>query len=142
MPDESKKPRKKRKDTFKFVPSMVDDVKVMAGRGMTQEHIANYFGIGASFFYELKKRYPELQTAYIEGKAKMIALASGKLIELVKKGNPTAVIFYLKTQARFRETDRPDDQDESGAKDRPAITITVNDPVEAARIYQKFMMET
>lgn len=121
---------------------VIEDVKVLAGRGLTQEQIANYLGISEGFITELKHRHPEFAEAIKEGKAKMISLAAGKLIELVKKGNLSAICFYLKTQARWREVERVAETEETEQKPKaqlPAITLNVNDPVAAAKIYEQFM---
>lgn len=72
---------------------------------LTQEQIADYFGIGRTTFHEMMKRDPKVSEHYKKGKAKAIVNVSGNLINQAKSGNTAAAIFYLKTQAGWREQD-------------------------------------
>jgi len=62
------------------------------------EQIADYFGFSEKTFHEIKKRQPEVLTAYKKGKAKAIGRVARKLTTLIDEGDVTATIFYLKTQ--------------------------------------------
>jgi len=62
------------------------------------EQIADYFGFSEKTFHEIKKRQPEVLTAYKKGKAKAIGKVARKLTTLIDEGDVTAIIFYLKTQ--------------------------------------------
>jgi hypothetical protein len=117
---------------------MLDEVKVLAGRGLTNEQVSWYYGVSTGCWYATIKRHPKLASAFHEGKAKTISMVSGKLIEAIRKGNISAMIFYLKTQARWSDTSMPAVNGVDNSP--PALTISVSDPVEAARIYQQIMI--
>lgn len=120
--------------------SMIDTVRMLSSRGLTQNQMMDYYGVGDMTWAKYCKAYPELRQAILEGKAKTIAEVAGALMKLVRKGNLGAIIFYLKTQGRWRETDKPEEPP-AGKPAVPVFTLTVNDPVEAAKIYQRWMME-
>ena len=128
-----------RKPGFILTPEILKEIEILSGRGLTNEHIAHYYGISTGHWFEQIKKHPEIAVAFHAGKAKTISFVTGKLMEQVKRGNLTAIIFYLKTQARWRETNHePTPAD--GDKPAPGqLTISVTDPVEAAKIYQRIM---
>ena len=45
-------------------------------------------------------------TAIKKGKAKANAFVGGKLMALIREGNPAATIFYMKSRCGWKETDR------------------------------------
>lgn len=126
--------------TLILTPKMIEEAKLLSGRGLTRQQIAHYFGYSANTFRAAQERQPEIEQAMLTGKAKTISYVSGKLMDAVRKGNLSAIIFYLKTQARWHEFDKIA-HDGQTHRDFPAVTLTVNDPVEAAKIYQKFITE-
>lgn len=73
---------------------------------LTQEQIADYLGIGRTTFHEILKRQPEVSEQYKKGKAKAVESIANNLITQAKSGNVTAGIFYLKTQAGWREQEQ------------------------------------
>jgi hypothetical protein len=132
--------RKKRELLIaKITPETLECVEYLSGLGLTQTQIHDFFGIGNNAWYERKKDYPELEIAFARGKAQTIGRVSGKLMEKIESGDLGAIIFYLKTQARWRDGGMGG-SDEGGDKPISALTITVNDPVEAAKIYQQIMI--
>lgn len=72
---------------------------------LSQEQIADYFGISRKTFYEMLQRDPRVSTQYKKGRSQAIASIAGNLIKQAKAGNTSAAIFYLKTQAGWKETD-------------------------------------
>ena len=74
------------------------------GSVLSIEQIADYFGIGRTTFYAICERQPETMEHYKRGKAQAIASVSKGLLQQAIKGNLTSAIFYLKTQAGWRET--------------------------------------
>ena len=73
---------------------------------LSVEQIADYFGIGKTTFYEIMERQPEVSERYKKGKAKAIGSVSQGLLKQAREGNLSAAIFYLKTQAGWRETQK------------------------------------
>jgi len=79
-------------------------VESLAANGLTQEQIALALGISESTLYNNKRENEEFAAAIKSGKAKGIAVVTNKLMESIKKGNMTGMIFFLKTQAGWKET--------------------------------------
>lgn len=73
-------------------------VKTLAGYGMPLEKIADLIGIT---FKTLKKHY---STEIDLGKAEAHAFVVNSLFQSIKNGNVTSMIFYLKTQLGWKET--------------------------------------
>lgn len=117
---------------------MIEEVRQLAGLGLTGDQMAKYYGICRTTWYKYIDMYPEIQIAAERGKYRMISIVAGKLMEKVKAGNLTAIIFYLKTQAHWREVR---DADPLPARELEAsIQINVSDPVAAAKMYQLIML--
>ena len=88
---------------IELTPEQAREVETLAAV-LNQEQIADYFGIDSDTFAAIKKRDPEVFRSYKRGKAKAIGSIAGNLIGQAKDGNVTAAIFYLKTQAGWKET--------------------------------------
>lgn len=71
---------------------------------MTQEQIAAALGISERTLRSRKGEIADFADAIKRGKAKGIALVTNKLMESIKGGNMTGMIFFLKTQAGWKET--------------------------------------
>ena len=74
------------------------------GSVLSIEQIADYFGIGKTTFYAIMERQPEVSERYKIGKAKAIGSVAQGLLKQAREGNTSAAMFYLKTQAGWRET--------------------------------------
>ncbi len=72
---------------------------------LSKGQLADYFGISETTFREVEKRQPEVSVAYQKGRGKAIASVAGNLVNQAQNGNTTAAIFYLKTQAGWKEQD-------------------------------------
>lgn len=71
---------------------------------LTAEQVADYFGIGRRTFYSMMERDEEIAARYKRGKAKAIGVIAQGLINKARSGDTTSMIFFLKTQAGWRET--------------------------------------
>lgn len=91
-----------------FSQKDIELVNKLAGTLNTKQ-IADHFGISYETFLIVRKRQPELDKAYKMGKAKMIDDVANSLAQAALNGNVVAAMFFLKTQAGWREKDRPDD---------------------------------
>ncbi len=87
----------------------------------SKRQMADYFGISETTLREVEGRQPEVSDAYQKGRARAIARMGQSLIKTGLDGNVTAQIFYLKTQAGWRETDEATQQ-------REPITINIVKP--------------
>jgi Tfp pilus assembly pilus retraction ATPase PilT len=86
-------------------PEQIAEVQTLSAV-LSQEQIADYFGIGRTTFHEVMKRQPEVSEQYKKGKAKAIASVASNLITSARDGNTASQIFYLKTQAGWREQEQ------------------------------------
>lgn len=71
---------------------------------LNQDQIADYFGIARNTFRAICDRDEEVAARYKKGKAKAIAHVANGLLQKARAGDTTSAIFYLKTQAGWRET--------------------------------------
>jgi DNA-binding Xre family transcriptional regulator len=84
----------------------LQQVEVLASRGLTKEQIADALGMSYSTLNR-RQNDPEyaadLEVAIKRGKAKAISFVAGKLQKLIEEGNLGAICFYLKTQGGWSE---------------------------------------
>jgi len=71
---------------------------------LNSEQIADYLGFGRTTFYAIMKRDPEVGERYKRGRAKAVGSVAQSIIQQATSGNTTAGIFYLKTQAGWKES--------------------------------------
>ena len=101
-----------------FDEDMLQEVDQLADK-LTVEQMANYFNIGKTTFYAVCKRQPELMERYKRGKSKRIQQVVSKLYEKIEDGDTACTIFYLKTQAGWKEQ-------EVQTTELPAINIILS----------------
>jgi hypothetical protein len=66
--------------------------------------MADYFAIGRTTFFAMLERDGEIAERYKRGKARAIGAIAQGLIAKARGGDTASIIFYLKTQAGWRET--------------------------------------
>lgn len=86
-------------------PRTLDDkalerIREMRACGVSVEDCAAIEKIALATLYKLAR--PELEA----GKAEGIKIATGQLMKSIKQGNVASIIFFLKTQAGWREVQR------------------------------------
>lgn len=96
-------------------------VEKLAGFGLTQDQIADWFGASERTLRNRLSEDASLVAAYKKGRAVALATAAGKLWEKVMQGDNASVFFYLKTQGGWSETQRH----EHGGTDGGAIEVVV-----------------
>jgi DNA-binding CsgD family transcriptional regulator len=82
--------------------AQVVEVETLAAL-LTQDQIADYLGICRNTFRALCNRDEEVLARYKRGKAKAIAHVANGLLQRARAGDTTCSIFYLKTQAGWRD---------------------------------------
>jgi len=75
----------------------------LAAQGLTSDQIASVLGMGESTLYEKQKQYPEFSEAIKKGRSKGIATITNTLFNKAKSGDNTAMIFYLKNRAGWKD---------------------------------------
>ena len=63
---------------------------------------AKHLGCAPKTVYRYIERFPALKDVLREARESSVDLAESKLIEAIKNGNLTAIIFFLKTQGKSR----------------------------------------
>jgi len=81
---------------------------------LSSEQIADYFGIGRTTWFAILERDPEVSELYKKGRAKAVGFVAQNLIQKARGGDLGAQIFYLKTQAGWKETQRVEGAGDSG----------------------------
>lgn len=78
----------------------LERIREMRACGVSVEDCAAIEKIALATLYKLAR--PELEA----GKAEGIKIATGQLMKSIKQGNVASIIFFLKTQAGWREVQR------------------------------------
>jgi len=112
-----------------LTPEQIQEIEKLASR-LTTEQIADYFGICRKTFLEIRKRQPEVFTQYKKGRAQVIDEIASCLIDNALSGDTTSQVFFLKTQAGWRETQSIETKDTTPPQQLPQINIHVNDKPE------------
>lgn len=108
---------------FVITDEICKQAEALAARGMNQSQIAMALGMGESTLYEKLAAFPEFAEAIKKGKAKGIAVVTQALMEKVKGLDTAAIIFYLKTQAGWRES--PQTIEHTGPDGKPLAVPTM-----------------
>ena len=74
----------------------IEKIKALASRGLTKEQIALSLGFSSRTFLRRQQENKEIEHAYREGKAQGVGIIANALFEKAKKGDNTAMIFFLK----------------------------------------------
>jgi len=120
-------------------------IEYLAGRGLTQKQVAAYFGISHSSLARHFNQNDELRMRFYKGKSKAIVEMSGNLFQQSQDGSTPATIFYLKTQAGWKEPEfnvatESDFYDTTDVEPVAELKIMTQNPNEAAKIYQQIML--
>lgn len=70
---------------------------------LSKQQIADYLGIGRTTFFDIEQRQPEVLEHYNRGKSKAIESVAQGLLQKAQSGDTQSTIFYLKTQAGWKE---------------------------------------
>jgi hypothetical protein len=100
-----------------FSETEIKEIQGLASR-LTKTQIADYMKVSFSTFREIEKRQPEVSEAYQKGKADQIDEVAGLLLTQCRTGSIPAILFYLKTQAGWKE-------EEEERRDLPQLNIIV-----------------
>lgn len=92
---------------------------------LSTEQIADYFGIGRTTFYQVMDRQPEVSVRYKKGRSKAIGSVAKGLLQKAQSGDNAAMMFYLKTQAGWRETQNIDHTSSDGTMTPSKIELVV-----------------
>lgn len=85
---------------FKATDDQIAKIKLYSGLGSTQEQVARMIGVCVNTM----KGDQEAKDAFELGKAETITKVAGSLVKKALNGDTASAIFYLKTQAGWKET--------------------------------------
>lgn len=95
------------KPKWQVTDAVLKNVEEWASQGVTEESMAEYLGISRSTFIRHKAMNLKLKQAVEDGKLSVIDWAASKLVTIMKDDKHpkqvTCLLFYLKTQAGYRE---------------------------------------
>lgn len=97
--------RKSKSGKIAFTKKGVEQIRKLAPY-LTQEQIADFFGMGERTFRRILDRDEDVLRAYREGKADVLSQVARNLVRRALDGNITASIFYLKTRGGWSEVNR------------------------------------
>ena len=95
---------------------------------LNTEQLADFLGIGRTTFYNIMERDEEVSERYKRGRAKAVGNIASNLIQQAQQGNTTAAIFYLKTQAGWRESQDINHLSSDGSMSPTVIERVIIDP--------------
>ena len=99
---------------IKLSDSQKIEVKALA-QYLSQEQIADYLGVTRKTFAAIIERDPEVFTHYKKGKATAVVSVAKGLVQKAIAGDTTAMIFFLKTQAGWKESQNIDHTSSDGS---------------------------
>lgn len=81
----------------------LETIENLAKKGVPVRQICKALGVSDTTYYRERKINPRIQDAWDKGRAQGTATVVGKLWELILEKNLSAIIFWLKTQAGWKE---------------------------------------
>lgn len=106
-------------------------IRLYAGLGSTQEQIAAMIGKSVPTL----TKHEGVRKALDEGRAETIAKVAGSLVKKALNGDTASAIFYLKTQAGWKETTVVDNKSSDGSMSpKPALDVSKLSPATMAEI--------
>ena len=119
--------------------ALLDNLYRLGNLCLSMEQIRKYYQLDAQPWYDVLEANPKMRVAIEMGKSHRIESVISRLLGAIDKGNLSAIMFFLKSQAGWRENVQGSLDQETAP--RPAMIVAVNDPIEAAKVYQQIMLE-
>ena len=102
---------------------------------LSQDMIADFFGISRPTLAAMIERDPDISLRYKRGKSKAIAKVGQGLVAKALSGDTASAIFYMKTQAGWKETTVVDNKSSDGTMTpKPTLDATKLSPEAMAEI--------
>jgi hypothetical protein len=121
---------------FEVTEDVIKKAAELARNKATMVQMAEYFGMKKTCWHKHCSQNEELANAIKKARVIKYEWVVSKLYQKIEEGDTTAIIFYLKTQAKW--SDKVDNKIEIGEGD-DKVAITSKDPVEAAKMYKEIM---
>ncbi len=88
---------------IEITDKLCEKAESLAAQGLTQDQLALVLGMGARTLYEKKGAFPQLSQSIKKGQAQGVEAVTNKLFEKAREGDNTAMIFYLKNRAGWKD---------------------------------------
>lgn len=92
----------------------LDQVEKLSGV-LNAKQLADFLGIDRATFFRIKDRQPEVEERYNRGRARIVGEIGRTLVQKALDGDNASMMFYLKTQAGWRETQGIDHTSSDGS---------------------------
>ena len=86
----------------KLTTEQINEVETLAAV-LSVEQMADYFGVCRTTFFDMLNKNKNINELYKKGRAKAIGVVAKGLLMRARDGDTTSAIFYLKTQAGWKE---------------------------------------
>lgn len=97
-----------------LTPEILETIRDCALKGVTEANIARIVGLHPTAFSTKKKEFPEIEEAIKDAQSRGECEVVGYLWNIIRdpnhKNNFPAMLFYLKTKHRWRETEPQDEK--------------------------------
>jgi len=84
--------------SYEITDEICEKAKNLASQGLTMKQIASVLGMGNSTLYKKQADFIEFSDTIKKGRVEGIIVVANALFEKAKRGNTTAMIFYLKNR--------------------------------------------
>lgn len=110
-----------------FDEADIEKIERMAGIGLTLTQIAIILGMSDRSFSRHKKQIPEVEEAFQRGKVLAIEAVASNLFELCMEKHAPSIMFFLKTQGRWKEVNRVETQVNDVTENKaPNVSISMD----------------
>ena len=108
----------------RFTEEQVAQAVMEAGGILTTA--AQRLGCASCTIYEYLKRFPALKDVLVEARESALDEAESELMKLIRAGNLTAIIFFLKTQGKSRGYSERSDFGHTAGNEPVKVTFKIN----------------
>ena len=88
---------------IKITKKLCEKAEKLSAKGLTMSQIASVLNMGESTLYEKQAQYPEFSESIKRGRNKGIEQITNTLFQKAVEGDNTAMIFYLKNVAGWKD---------------------------------------
>ncbi|QDP67039.1 MAG: hypothetical protein Unbinned4497contig1000_13 [Prokaryotic dsDNA virus sp.] len=112
-----------------FTDDELLQIQKLAGK-FTVEQVSDFMGISRTTFYRMCERDERVMEHYKKGKANRFDVVADKLMDKINEGDLTAIIFFMKTQMGWKETNRTEHTSPDGSMTPTKIERVIVEPTD------------
>lgn len=129
---------------FVFTPEVLAKITEMGGLGFTKKQMCQYFGVPEPTWYRHENQNPAIEEAYHKGFIGTHALVCNVILAKAKEGNLRACELWMRYRGGWASEVKSTSDNLINARHNK-LTLEADlgtDPIQAAKIYERLMMET